>query len=109
KGLRDILGGIRHHHERYDGKGYPDRIKSDEIPFMARIIAVADTYDAMTSDRPYRNGLSDDIAKEEIKSNGSMQFDPYMVAAFLKAFETGKIRQSARKSDGKRPTLGQVP
>jgi len=109
KGLRDILGGIRHHHERYDGKGYPDRIKSDEIPFMARIIAVADTYDAMTSDRPYRNGLSDDIAKEEIKSNGSMQFDPYMVAAFLKAFESGRIRQSSRKSDGKKPTLGQVP
>jgi len=110
KGLRDILGGIRHHHERYDGKGYPDKLKSDNIPFIARIIAVADTYDAMTSDRPYRNGLSDEIAESEIKSNGSIQFDPYMVAAFLKAFETGKIRQSSRKTDDEVPaTLGMVP
>jgi len=110
KGLRDILGGIRHHHERYDGKGYPDKLKSDAIPFVARIIAVADTYDAMTSDRPYRKGLSDEIAEQEIKSNGSVQFDPYMVAAFLKAFETGKIRQSSRKTDDEVPaTLGMVP
>jgi len=94
KGLRDITGGIRHHHERYDGKGYPDKLRSDDIPFMAKIIAVADAYDAMTSDRPYRKGLSDDVAKDEIRNNGLTQFDPFMVAGFLKAFELGKIKGS---------------
>ncbi|MFH1867960.1 MAG: HD domain-containing phosphohydrolase [Candidatus Omnitrophota bacterium] len=91
KGLGDIVGGIKHHHERYDGKGYPDGLKSDNIPFVARIIAVADTYDAMTSDRPYRKGLGDDVAREEIMKNQTTQFDPYMAAAFLKAFEDGRI------------------
>jgi HD-GYP domain-containing protein (c-di-GMP phosphodiesterase class II) len=92
KGLRHLIGGIKHHHERYDGKGYPDGLKSDQIPLMARIIAVADTYDAMTSDRPYRNGLSALTAKQEIQRNASSQFDPYIVAAFLKAFEQEKIK-----------------
>lgn len=95
KGLRDLIGGIRHHHERYDGKGYPDGLKSDEIPFMAKIIAVADTFDAMTSDRPYRKGLPVEVAREEIQRNAAAQFDPYMVAAFLKAYEQGAIKQSA--------------
>ena len=94
KGLRDLIGGIKHHHERYDGKGYPDGLKSDEIPFMARIIAVADTFDAMTSDRPYRKGLPVEVAREEIQRNAAAQFDPYMVAAFLKAYEQGTIKQS---------------
>jgi HD-GYP domain-containing protein (c-di-GMP phosphodiesterase class II) len=92
KGLRDLIGGIRYHHERYDGKGYPDGLKSDQIPFMARIISVADTFDAMTSDRPYRKGLDAMIAREEIQKNAAAQFDPFMVAAFLKAFEEGKIK-----------------
>jgi HD-GYP domain-containing protein (c-di-GMP phosphodiesterase class II) len=64
---------------------------------MARIIAVADTYDAMTSDRPYRKGLSDEIAKEDIKKNVGVQFDPYMVAAFLKAYEERKIRRLTKE------------
>ena len=92
KGLRDLIGGIKYHHERYDGKGYPEGLKSDQIPFMARIISVADTFDAMTSDRPYRKGLDAMVAREEIQKNAAAQFDPYMVAAFLKAFEEGKIR-----------------
>jgi len=91
KGLHDILGGIKYHHERYDGRGYPDSLRSENIPFMARIIAVADTYDAMTSSRPYRKGLEAEIARAEIQKNTSTQFDPYMVAAFLKAFEEGRI------------------
>ena len=92
KGLRDLIGGIKYHHERYDGKGYPEGLKSDEIPFMARIISVADTFDAMTSDRPYRKGLDSMVAREEIQKNAAAQFDPFMVAAFLKAFEEGKIK-----------------
>lgn len=98
KGLRDLIGGIRHHHERYDGTGYPDGLRSDEIPFMAKIIAVADTFDAMTSDRPYRKGMPVKVAKEEIQRNAALQFDPYIVAAFLKAFEKGDIKQSASYS-----------
>lgn len=95
KGLRDLIGGIKYHHERYDGKGYPEGLKSDELPFMAKIIAVADTFDAMTSDRPYRKGLPVEVAREEIQRNAAAQFDPYIVAAFLKAFEKGDIKQSA--------------
>ena len=95
KGLHDLIGGIKHHHERYDGKGYPDGLKSDEIPFMAKIIAVADTFDAMISDRPYRKGLPVEVAREEIQRNAAAQFDPYMVAAFLKAYEQGDIKKSA--------------
>ena len=92
KGLLGIVGAIKHHHERYDGAGYPDGLKAEEIPFMARIIAIGDTYDAMTSDRIYRQGLPGETAKEEIKKNASAQFDPDMVATFLKIFEEGKIK-----------------
>jgi HD-GYP domain-containing protein (c-di-GMP phosphodiesterase class II) len=92
KGLRDLIGGIKYHHERYDGKGYPEGLKADQIPFMAKIISIADTFDAMTSDRPYRKGLDVMIAREEIQKNAASQFDPYMVAAFLKAFQEGKIK-----------------
>ena len=75
---------IRHHHERFDGKGYPDGLAGEEIPLGARIMAVADTYDAMTSDRPYRAGLSPEVAIAEIAEQSGTQFDPAVVAAFLR-------------------------
>ncbi len=99
KGLRDLIGGIKYHHERYDGKGYPEGLKSDEIPFMAKIIAVADTFDAMTSDRPYRKALPIEVARKEIQRNAAAQFDSYIVEAFLKAFERGNIKQRASHQD----------
>ncbi len=74
---------IRHHHERYDGKGYPDGLAGEDIPLMSRIIAVADTYDAMTSHRPYRSALSREIALAEIKKCSGTQLDPMVVEAFL--------------------------
>jgi HD-GYP domain-containing protein (c-di-GMP phosphodiesterase class II) len=77
---------IRHHHERFDGKGYPDGIQGEDIPLMARIIAVADTYDAMTSHRPYRSALSSAVALAEIKKCSGTQFDPAVVKAFLEIF-----------------------
>jgi HD-GYP domain-containing protein (c-di-GMP phosphodiesterase class II) len=92
RGLRDLIGGIKYHHERYDGKGYPEGLKAEQIPIMARIISVADTFDAMTSDRPYRKALDIMLAREEIQKNAAAQFDPYIVAAFLKAFEQGKVK-----------------
>jgi len=74
---------IRHHHERFDGSGYPDGIAGEEIPLIARILAVADTYDSMTSTRPYRKGLGHDVAIEEIKRCAGSQFDPEVAGAFL--------------------------
>ena len=74
---------IRHHHERFDGRGYPDGLSGNDIPLLSRIIAVADTYDAMTSHRPYRSALSSEIAVAEIKKCSGTQFDPEIVQAFL--------------------------
>jgi len=87
----DALPGIRSHHERFDGHGYPDGLAGTRIPDIARIIAVADTYDAMTSDRPYRKGLDKRIALAEIRSCQGTQFDPEAVAAFVAAFSAGEI------------------
>lgn len=75
---------ILYHHENYDGSGYPEGLKGDQIPLGARIIAVADAYDAMTSDRPYRKALSPDAALDELRSQSGTQFDPIVVGAFLK-------------------------
>ena len=78
---------VRHHHEHYDGKGYPDRLAGDAIPMPSRIIAVIDAYDAMTSDRPYRKALSCSEAINELRSNRGTQFDPRVVDAFLRWLE----------------------
>ncbi|GEM_PF-2683918 len=82
--MKGITACIRGHHERYDGSGYPDGIKKEEIPVIARILAVADAYDAMTSDRPYRKSLDMDIALLELEKNSGTQFDPEIVRAFKK-------------------------
>ncbi len=83
--LDDVLPVVRHHHERYDGKGYPDGLSKDEIPLGARILSVADAYDAMVSNRPYRKALEKETAILELKNNSGTQFDPLIVEAFLKA------------------------
>ena len=77
------LPGVRHHHERWDGGGYPDGLAGRSIPDTARILAIADTYDAMTSDRPYRKGLSAETALREIERGGGTQFDPDLSTAFV--------------------------
>jgi putative two-component system response regulator len=79
-----IICGVRHHHERFDGKGYPDKLFGDQIPLEARILSVADTYDAMTTNRAYRIGLSHDRAFAEIERCSGSQFDPDIAAAFLR-------------------------
>jgi len=79
----EIAEDILSHHERYDGKGYPRGLKGEDIPFRSRIIAIADSYDAMTTDRPYRDALSSKQAYEEIKRNSGTQFDPDLVRVFL--------------------------
>src|SRR3954469_11936923 len=93
EGLKDILDGMRYHHERPDGRGYPCGLKGDEIPRIAAIISVADTYDAMVSTRPYRKGLDPKIAFDEILKNKGTQFNAEVVDAFVKAFESGRIKR----------------
>jgi len=89
KSFNEIVPGIRHHHERYDGAGYPDGIRGEDIPMVGRIIAVADAYDAMTTSRPYRGELSHRDALEELKKNAGYQFDPAVVKAFIEAIGEG--------------------
>ena len=81
--FQDILPIVKHHHERYDGRGYPGRLKGEEIPFLARIAAVADAFDAMTSRRVYRDSLPIDVVISEIEKNKGTQFDPQVADAFL--------------------------
>jgi HD-GYP domain-containing protein (c-di-GMP phosphodiesterase class II) len=87
--LRGVLPGVRSHHERLDGRGYPDGLEGDEIPAVPRIIAVADTYDAMTSSRPYRRALPAETAASEISRGAGTQFCPRVVAAFERLFARG--------------------
>jgi HD-GYP domain-containing protein (c-di-GMP phosphodiesterase class II) len=84
KRLRPILPAVRHHHERWDGRGYPDGIKAEEIPIEARIIGIVDSFDAMISNRPYRKALSVPEAISELVKNSGTQFDPDLVKVFLK-------------------------
>ncbi|HEY2803780.1 MAG TPA: HD domain-containing phosphohydrolase [Actinomycetota bacterium] len=81
--LGDAVQVIRHHHERFDGTGYPSRMRGKEIPLAARVFAVADSYDAMTSDRPYRDAMPKERALEEISGGSGSQFDPEVVEVFL--------------------------
>ncbi len=89
--LREIIPGVKYHHEKVDGRGYPEGLKGDNIPLLAKIVAVADTYDAMTTDRPYRRALSKEEALEELKRCAGTQFDENVVKAFIKAYERGEI------------------
>lgn len=78
---------VKHHHERYGGGGYPDGLKGEEIPLGARIIAVADAFDAMTTDRPYRKGLAVEVAFQELIRGKGFQFDPEIADVFMKVYE----------------------
>src|SRR5262249_62037598 len=80
-----VLPIVRTHHERWDGKGYPDGLAGENIPHLARVVALADAFDAMTSDRPYRKGMPLDVAFLEIEKGKGKQFDPVFAAAFLQS------------------------
>jgi HD-GYP domain-containing protein (c-di-GMP phosphodiesterase class II) len=84
-GLAWALPVVRGHHERWDGRGYPDRLAGEDIPLVARVVAVADAFDAMTSDRPYRAGMPAAKAFAELQNGAGTHFDPTCVAAFLRA------------------------
>ena len=89
--IKDIPVGALYHHERYDGTGYPTGLKGNEIPLIARIICVADSYDAMSSNRCYRAQLSDEQIHEQLVSNKGKQFDPEIVDVFLACIESGEV------------------
>ena len=92
--LREVGTIANQHHERYDGKGYPDGLKDEEIHIGARIMAVADIYDAMTSNRSYRKALDPDYAVKEIKNQAGAQFDPQCVEAFLQYLTEKKTTEN---------------
>ena len=85
--FRDIIPIVKHHHERFDGRGYPSMLKGEDIPYFARITAIADTFDAMTSKRSYRNSLPLDTVIEELKKCKGTQFDPQLTDIFLDILE----------------------
>jgi HD-GYP domain-containing protein (c-di-GMP phosphodiesterase class II) len=90
-GVEPVATWVRHHHERWDGGGYPDRLGADEIPLGSRIIFVADAYDAMTTDRVYRSSLSHENAIAELERCAGTQFDPDVVRAFVECLERDEI------------------
>lgn len=95
----DSLGSVERiveeHHERVDGKGYPKGLKGDEILLEARILAVVDAYDAMRSDRPYRQALSKEEAIRELRENAGSQFDPLVVKVFLEILDEGSTAKNS--------------
>ncbi len=91
KQLKDVIPSMRHHHERYDGNGYPDGIGGETIPLPARIITIADTFDAMTSDRPYQVGIPDEEVVEKIAGWAGSRYDPKVCEAFARAHGKGTI------------------
>lgn len=84
---QDVQDVVLYHHEQWDGSGYPTRLYREDIPFLARIAAIADAYEAMTSDRPYKKGISHEAAIEEIKQLAGKQFDPYIAHVFCSTIE----------------------
>ena len=85
--IRHLIPGVRSHHERYDGRGYPDGLKGDEIPLLARILAVADAYDAMNTSRPYRSGMQPERIEEILRSGAGSQWDTRVVDAYFRCRE----------------------
>ncbi|PSR31579.1 MAG: HD-GYP domain-containing protein, partial [Sulfobacillus benefaciens] len=92
--------GVLHHHERWDGTGYPDNLRGEEIPIETRIISVVDAYDAMTSDRPYRRAMPHDAAIAEIRAGSGIQFDPTVVDKFLEIAEHNDLSRTEGSSHG---------
>ena len=93
---RVVLSAIRSHHERFGGGGYPDNLRGEEIPFLARMITVADCYDALTSSRAYRGAMSQDAALDILQAGMTSQFDPHLVPPFVRMMRGGKKREKVR-------------
>ena len=106
-GLSEMAKIVRYHQEAYDGSGYPEGLKGDEIPIGARIATVVDAFDAMITDRPYRKGMTVAQAIEELKRNRGTQFDPVVVDAVIGLYQAGQLHP-AHLPDSAHPTNGQA-
>ncbi len=104
---RQLIPGILHHHERFDGKGYPHGVMGEEIPLAARMILIADTFDAMTADRSYRKGLAPEVALNELQVFAGRQFDPKLVKIYLDAKPSWK-KEGEHLSDEMRATVHKI-
>ncbi|HEX9671231.1 MAG TPA: HD domain-containing phosphohydrolase [Thermoanaerobaculia bacterium] len=93
--LREVIPAVRWHHEAWNGRGYPDGLKGEQIPLIARVVAVADCFDAITTNRPYQQAYSLKFAVETITKLTGSRFDAKVVTAFLRAFEAGEVRMAA--------------
>jgi HD-GYP domain-containing protein (c-di-GMP phosphodiesterase class II) len=112
--MRDFLPGMYMHHEMINGDGYPQGLRGDEIPMQARIVSVADTFDAMTTERPYQRAMDLEAALTRLKSFVGTRYDARVVAAFIAACETGKIRPGVtrvnrKQTDHRRNPLQPIP
>jgi len=96
-GFEETLDGVRHHHERWDGGGYPGNLAGEQTPLMARILAVADAYSAMTTDRPYRKGMGQDTAVSILASGSGTQWDPKCVQAFIAALKSKQSEAATKR------------
>lgn len=93
KVFQDIIPIVKHHHERYDGHGYPSNLVGEDIPYLVRIVTVVDTFDAMTSNRSYRKALSLDAVKKEIEKCKGTQFDPVIAQTFLNIIDSDEVKE----------------
>jgi HD-GYP domain-containing protein (c-di-GMP phosphodiesterase class II) len=107
--LHSSLTGIRHHHERWDGTGYPDTLGGETIPLQVRILSVADVFDALTSDRPYRQAMSVAEATETIEREAGRQFDPRVVTAFKARKDAIAAILTHQRAANSPPALGEGP
>lgn len=103
-----VLPGVLHHHEAFDGTGYPMQLSGDAIPLSARVLAVVDAWDAMTSNRPYRSGMAPDQATSILINGSGFQWDPLCVTAFLKCQDAVRIRMDMAKRPDKHPRLARL-
>ena len=104
--FRDIIPIVRHHHERFDGEGYPDRLAGESIPLLARVVAVADVYDALVSKRPYRPGWTQKAAVAHVARTASSHHDPVIVDAFMRLIARGELDDATPLPDsGEWPTF----
>ncbi len=114
--LKEVIPAVRWHHEAWNGRGYPDGLKGEQIPIFARIVAVADCFDAITTNRPYQQAYSLQFAVETITKLTGSRFDAKVVTAFLRAFEAGEVRvvptrpaQAAGRTEGAPAEAAQSP
>jgi putative nucleotidyltransferase with HDIG domain len=100
--MRDFIAGMRFHHEMMDGRGYPLGLAGEQIPLMARIVAVADTFDAMTTNRPYQKQMEIEVVFERIRAFAGSRYDPRVVEALVAAYEHGRIKLRRAQSSAQK-------